>query len=78
MDEVNEQTSPTIFSLTFKIRFVHFANTLAPIHTTVIWAYFGAKEINSSFDLLLTASSCVPPGAVDEVVHLEWSTFSTL
>lgn len=58
------------FSFTFDFYpAFHFANTLAPIHTTVIWAYFGAKEIESSFDLLLTALSCVLSNTVDGVVH---------
>jgi len=38
---VPSEISSFLDSLSFR----HFANTLVPIHTAVIWAYFGAKEI---------------------------------
>ena len=53
---------------------IHFANTLAFTHTTLVRAYFGAKKINPTSDLLLTALPLYLRVDVGRVVHHFWST----
>ena len=51
---------------------IHFANTLASTHASLVWAYFGAKEIDFQKTPYSPHGSSPLPRQVDRVVHLDF------